>query len=153
MTDHGNGHGTALLQLRGVTKRFPVGRGLSRASGGSRWLTAVDDVTLDVAANETFAVVGETGCGKSTLARLMVRLMPLTSGSVADRRPGHHERPPQRAAPAAPGDAAHLPGLVLFPEPAAQRRLDHRRACSGSTTWSRALSGGPTSSTSWGSSG
>ena len=82
MTDHGNGHGTALLQLRGVTKRFPVGRGLSRASGGSRWLTAVDDVTLDIAANETFAVVGETGCGKSTLARLMVRLMPLTSGSV-----------------------------------------------------------------------
>jgi len=73
------GDGQALLALRDVSKRFAVGRGLSR---GSRWLTAVDGVTLDIVRGETFAVVGETGCGKSTLARLMVRLTPVTSGSV-----------------------------------------------------------------------
>jgi oligopeptide/dipeptide ABC transporter ATP-binding protein len=66
-----------LLSLRAVTKRFLVGHGLAR-----NWLTAVDDVTIDIARGETFAVVGETGCGKSTLARLMVRLIPVTSGTV-----------------------------------------------------------------------
>ena len=85
MAEPGNLHPAAaraseppLVRLREVTKRFPAGRGL----GGSRWLTAVDQVTLDVVAGETFAVVGETGCGKSTLARLMVRLIPPTSGQV-----------------------------------------------------------------------
>ncbi|HUZ53861.1 MAG TPA: oligopeptide/dipeptide ABC transporter ATP-binding protein [Streptosporangiaceae bacterium] len=72
-------NGSVLLALRDVTKRFAVSH---RLRSGSRWLTAVDGVTLTVAAGETFAVVGETGCGKSTLARLMVGLTPVTSGSV-----------------------------------------------------------------------
>jgi oligopeptide/dipeptide ABC transporter ATP-binding protein len=66
-----------LLSLRDVTKRFPVGHGLAR-----NWLTAVDHVTIDIARGETFAVVGETGCGKSTLARLMVRLISVTNGTI-----------------------------------------------------------------------
>jgi len=68
-----------LVSLDHVTKHFAPRGGL-RARG--RVVHAVEDVSLDVVRGETLAVVGETGCGKSTLARLMLRLLPLTSGTV-----------------------------------------------------------------------
>jgi oligopeptide/dipeptide ABC transporter ATP-binding protein len=70
-----------LVRLEGVTKHFPVrtGRLLQR---GSEVVHAVDDVTLDVLRGETVGLVGETGCGKSTLARCITRLVDLTSGTV-----------------------------------------------------------------------
>ena len=51
---------------------------------------AVDDVTLEIQPGETLGLVGETGCGKSTLARCMARLYDITSGSGVVRRPRHH---------------------------------------------------------------
>ncbi|MGD0320966.1 MAG: oligopeptide/dipeptide ABC transporter ATP-binding protein [Acidimicrobiales bacterium] len=71
----------ALVRLEGVTKHFPVrtGRLLQRSS---EVVHAVDDVTLDVVRGETVGLVGETGCGKSTLARCITRLVELTSGTV-----------------------------------------------------------------------
>ncbi len=69
-----------LLAIRRLSKRFPVKRDFFGRP--TSWLSAVDDVSLDVHRGETLAVVGESGCGKSTLARLVLRLIPATSGSV-----------------------------------------------------------------------
>jgi oligopeptide/dipeptide ABC transporter ATP-binding protein len=70
-----------LLRVEHLSKAFPVhSSSLFRRS--REFVHAVDDVSLDVAAGETLGLVGETGCGKSTLARCIARLYDLTSGSV-----------------------------------------------------------------------
>ncbi len=71
----------ALVRLEGVTKHFPVrtGRLLQRSS---EVVHAVDNVTMEVVRGETLGLVGETGCGKSTVARCITRLVDLTSGTV-----------------------------------------------------------------------
>jgi oligopeptide transport system ATP-binding protein len=70
-----------LVRLEEVVKRFPVrSEGLLRRSHGE--VHAVEGVTLDVRRGETLGLVGETGCGKSTLARCMTRLYDLTAGRV-----------------------------------------------------------------------
>jgi oligopeptide/dipeptide ABC transporter ATP-binding protein len=70
---------TALLDVRGLTKHFPVKRSaLSR----QEWLRAVDEVDFSVERDRVFSLVGESGCGKSTVARLVLRLLGPTSGEV-----------------------------------------------------------------------
>jgi oligopeptide/dipeptide ABC transporter ATP-binding protein len=68
------------LQARGLTKTFPVESGLF-ARSKSR-LHAVDDVTLEIRRGETLGLVGESGCGKTTTARLLTRLIAPTSGQI-----------------------------------------------------------------------
>ncbi len=70
-----------LLRLTDVTKHFPVGRSFIHPRGAGT-VRAVDGVSLAVAAEQTLGIVGETGCGKSTLARCIARLYPLTSGQI-----------------------------------------------------------------------
>ncbi len=71
---------TALLEVRDLAVHFPVRRGiLGRVTGTVR---AVDGVSFDVAEGETLGLVGESGCGKSTTARAVLRLVPATRGSV-----------------------------------------------------------------------
>ncbi len=75
---------TPLLSLSHVTKSFPVSS--SRLLHRSKEVVhAVDDVTIDVREGETLGLVGETGCGKSTLARCMSRLYELDGGTVTFR--------------------------------------------------------------------
>ncbi|MDH2413759.1 oligopeptide/dipeptide ABC transporter ATP-binding protein [Nocardioides sp. CER19] len=74
-----------LLVADHVTKTFTARRRASR--GGSQVVRAVDDVSLAIEPGETLGLVGETGCGKSTLARCVARLYPLTGGTV--RFDGH----------------------------------------------------------------
>ncbi len=72
--------GDVLLTVEHVVKHFPVRTGSLRR--GSEVVHAVDDVSLEVRRGETLGLVGETGCGKSTLARCVARLLELTDGRV-----------------------------------------------------------------------
>jgi oligopeptide/dipeptide ABC transporter ATP-binding protein len=69
------------MQVRGLVKHFPISRGIviQRKVGA---VQAVDGVSFDVNRGETLGIVGETGCGKSTTARLMMRLLDATAGEV-----------------------------------------------------------------------
>jgi peptide/nickel transport system ATP-binding protein len=72
---------STLVEVRDLVKHFPLTRGviLQRQVGA---VHAVDGVNLDVQQGETLGLVGETGCGKSTVARLITRLLTPTSGSI-----------------------------------------------------------------------
>jgi oligopeptide transport system ATP-binding protein len=70
----------AIVELEHVTKHFPVSQGVF-ARGRSR-VHAVEDLSLTVRKGETLGIVGESGCGKSTTARLMTRLLDPTSGTI-----------------------------------------------------------------------
>ena len=72
-----------LLEVKGLTKYFDLsGDPLSRLFHGTKLLKAVDDVSFSINEGETFGLVGESGCGKSTTARLITRLIPATGGEV-----------------------------------------------------------------------
>jgi peptide/nickel transport system ATP-binding protein len=70
-----------LIRLRGVRKYFPITQGiLFQKRVGD--VHAVDGVDLEIKKGETLGLVGETGCGKSTLARVVMRLYDATAGSI-----------------------------------------------------------------------
>ena len=69
----------ALLEARGLVKHFPVGGGLFAPRQA---VHAVDGVDLAIGAGETLAVIGESGCGKTTLARTLTGLIPASAGTV-----------------------------------------------------------------------
>jgi oligopeptide/dipeptide ABC transporter ATP-binding protein len=70
-----------LVRLTGVKKYFPITQGIIFQREVGR-VHAVDGVDLEVASGQTLGIVGETGCGKSTLARLICRLLPVTEGTI-----------------------------------------------------------------------
>lgn len=70
----------SLLEIREVYKYFPVTKGLLRRKIGD--VKAVDNVSLTIRNGETLGIVGESGCGKTTLGRCVVRLNPLTKGKI-----------------------------------------------------------------------
>ena len=72
--------GGQLLDLRHVVKEFPVTRGLIARKVGS--IKAVSDVSLAIKRRETFGLVGESGCGKTTLGRMVVALEKPDSGDI-----------------------------------------------------------------------
>src|ERR1700710_759864 len=68
-----------LLQVEGLTKHFPVRGGLFAKH---KTVRAVDDVSFSIAKGETVGIVGESGCGKSTTARLLMHLMKRDAGDI-----------------------------------------------------------------------
>ncbi|MFD9484020.1 ABC transporter ATP-binding protein [Streptomyces sp. NPDC059991] len=69
-----------LLKVEGLVKHFPIKKGLFGRQSGA--VKAVDGISFDVRAGETLGVVGESGCGKSTMGRLVTRLLEPTGGKV-----------------------------------------------------------------------
>lgn len=69
-----------LIEARNLKKYFPVKRGIWRRTAG--YIRAVDGVSLRLERGKTLGVVGETGSGKSTLGRLLLRLLPADGGEV-----------------------------------------------------------------------
>jgi oligopeptide/dipeptide ABC transporter ATP-binding protein len=71
---------TALLEVTNLKKHFPIHRGLfSRVSGH---VYAVDGVSFEIARGETLGLVGESGCGKSTVGRTLLKLLQPTDGTI-----------------------------------------------------------------------
>lgn len=69
-----------LIEVNNLVKYFPVRSGLMRRV--KAWVKAVDDVSFFINEGETFGLVGESGCGKTTVGRTILRLIPATSGEV-----------------------------------------------------------------------
>ena len=69
-----------LLSLRNIKTYFPVKKGVFRHTAG--YVKAVDDVSLDIYRGETLGLVGESGCGKTTLGKSVLRLIPHTTGTM-----------------------------------------------------------------------
>ena len=76
-----NGNGPApLLDVRGLVKHFPIRRGFLRRTVGT--VKAVDGISFDIREGETLSLVGESGCGKSTTARSIIRAYEPTGGEI-----------------------------------------------------------------------
>ena len=72
--------GAPLLSVRDLRTWFPIKKGVLQRTAGH--VKAVDGVSFDVAAGKTLGLVGESGCGKTTVGRTILRLIPATSGTV-----------------------------------------------------------------------
>lgn len=74
-----------LLEVRGLKKHFPIVQGIFNTVKGS--VKAVDDLSFSVRKGETVGLVGESGCGKTTAGRCIVRAYPVTEGHMLYRMP------------------------------------------------------------------
>lgn len=75
-----SGNGGALLSVENLTKRFPVSGGLFGRP--SAWVHAVEDISFTLGEGETLGLVGESGCGKSTAGKTVLKLYEPTSGQI-----------------------------------------------------------------------
>src|SRR5262249_20379952 len=74
------GQGQEILRVESLVKHFPIRAGLLKRQVGQ--IHAVDDVNLSIKAGETVGLVGESGCGKTTLSRTIIKLVEPTSGRI-----------------------------------------------------------------------
>lgn len=75
--------GEPLVEIRDLQMHFPISKGLFRAP--TDFVHAVDGISLDIAPGESVGLVGESGCGKSSTGRMLVKLMEPTGGSIIFR--------------------------------------------------------------------
>ena len=125
-----------LLEIQDLKKHFKVRGGLLRKGGTVR---AVDGVSFSIAAGETFALVGKSGCGKTTIAKMVLMLEAPTDGAIrfaGQQHPRRNGGRPQGLSAPGPGG---LPGSLCFAQPAAAGTDHHRRATPG--PWRRQFRG------------
>ena len=109
-----------LLEVRHLKKHFPIKGGFFRTTVGQ--VKAVDDVSLHVDEGEILSLVGESGCGKTTTARCVLRAVDPTGGRnplpPQERRGGRRRAAPgPRYAAAMARDADDLPGPLRLAQP------------------------------------
>ena len=109
-----------LLEITDLEMRFPISRGLFRTP--TDFVHAVDGISFEIAPGESLGLVGESGCGKSTTGRMLVKLLEPTGGSVmlprrrVRARRGARQGPRGQGVP--PPRPDDLPGPVRVDEPA-----------------------------------
>jgi peptide/nickel transport system ATP-binding protein len=89
MTAQRRPDGAPLLEVRDLEMRFPISRGMFRAP--TDFVHAVDGISFDIARGESLGLVGESGCGKSTTGRMLLKLVEPTGGTMMFRD-GDYER-------------------------------------------------------------
>ena len=120
-----------ILEVENLRKWFPIRRGLLRRTVGQ--VRAVDDVSFDIRKGETLSLVGESGCGKTTTSRCILRALTPTAGAIRFRTEEGRlldvaGMPKKELQAAAAADADDLPGPVLLAQPAHDDDGHHRRA-------------------------
>ena len=121
-----NGAGP-LLDVEDLVVAYPIARSLTGAvlRRPETRVLAVDGVSFSVDRGELVALVGESGCGKTTTAQTVLRLVEATSGASLLRRSRHHRVPQQPRAATAPAEHAdHLSGSLRI-----TRSTDDRAGC------------------------
>ncbi len=121
-----------MLELAGLTKDFPVVKGLLRRQSGR--ISAVADVSLSVAPGSTLGIVGESGCGKTTVGRLIVGLEKPTSGTIRFAGADVADLAGEQAAALPARHPVHVPGLGRGHGPADAGRVDHPRTDAASAS-------------------
>ncbi len=127
-------NGEVLLEVKNLRKFFPIRRGfLQKVVGNVR---AVDDVTFYINRGETLSLVGESGCGKTTTSRCILRAIDPTSGQILfHQEDGTRDRCGRAArkqdATAAPQDADDFSRPLFFAQPAHDPARHRRRAAAG----------------------
>ena len=115
-----------LLKVDDLKTYFPVKKGLLRRTVG--YVKAVDGVSLAVKPATSFGLVGESGCGKTTVARSILRLIPVTSGKVIFDNTDILAADSARMRDIRASITLDLPGPVRLAQSAYDRRQHRRRA-------------------------
>ena len=117
--------GEVLLRVEGLRTWFPIRKGVFRRTVGH--VRAVDGVDLEIRRGETLALVGESGCGKTTVGRSILRLVEPTRGPDLVRRRRPRAALARGAAPVSPRDPDRVPGSGRLARPAHARARRGRR--------------------------
>ena len=102
-----------LLEVNNIRKHYPLGDGFFGRKG---FVYAVDDVSFTLHKGETLALVGESGCGKSTVGKAILRLFDLTAGQIVLDGTRIDDLSKGALRPMRPPHAGRLPGPVLQPQ-------------------------------------